>query len=372
MKDNKSNKKKTKGKKTKRKKKASRKGARRRRLVVFLLLALCVVSLVVFCSRKKIEETFERWTMRRETPFVPNKYIFDGALFIGNVVNDQPDGPGIMQLEGGMVLAGTWKEGKKEGIFRESDTQGKTTFTRWENDVCLGLAKTVKSIRRNGKKQYENAKYGIDVSKYQPEYWGAMAICVNENGSLSQRVNKTTSQRDYETTRQWIPVDFVIMKATEGKTIIDRQYQYHSEMADILDIPQGAYHVISYKSDVYDQVEQYVQQIQEVKLAFPPILDIEGSTKEISAEQFREYEPIYLEWLEMVEHFTGRRPMIYCCYDFYMAYAQNSRLKDYDFWIATYGSANFPSSCRLRQITDKGKIAGWNADVDIDVLLHHN
>ena len=119
----------------------------------------------------------------------------------------------------------------------------------------------MKSIRR-GKSLYDNAKFGIDVSKYQPEYWGAMAICVNGSGTLSYDLN----------VEQWVPVDFVIMKASEGITIIDRQYQYHSEMADILDIPQGAYHVISTKTDVYDQVQLYLNQIQEVNLAFPPIL----------------------------------------------------------------------------------------------------
>jgi lysozyme len=362
MKENKSNRKRTKGKASKRKKKSSRKGRGWSRIILFLLFCLIAVSLVLFCSRTKIGETFVRWSMGRETPFVPHKYIFDGALFIGEIKHNQPDGPGIMQLEGGTVLAGTWKVGKKEGIFRESDTQGKSTFTLWENDVCVGKAKTLNYIRKKDKKLYEKAKFGIDVSKYQPEYWGAMAICVNSNGSLA-------SNSDVE---QWIPIDFVILKATEGKTIIDRQYQYHSEMADILDIPQGAYHVISTKSDVYDQVELYLKQIEEVKLDFPPILDIEGSTKEISPEQFKENEALYIEWLDQVEQFTGLRPMIYCCYDFYMAYGRNSKLKQYDFWIAAYNLNDFPASCRLRQISETGRIAGWKEKVDIDVLLYHN
>ena len=361
MKDSKTNRKRTKGKTSKRKKKSSRRARRWPRVIIFFLLCFCAVALVLFCSRKKIEETWSHWILGRESSFVPNKYIFDGALFIGDVINNQPVGPGIMQLEGGTVLAGTWIEGKKEGIFRESDTQGKSTFTLWENDVCIGKARTLNSISRNGKKLYENAKFGIDVSKYQPEYWGAMAICINGNGSLSSNID----------VGQWIPIDFVIMKASEGKTIVDRQYQYHSEMADILDIPQGAYHVISTKSDVYDQVELYLKQIEEVKLAFPPILDIEGSTKEISLEQFIQYEPIYLEWLDKVEHFTGSRPMIYCCYDFYMAYGRTSKLNQYDFWIASYSSNDFPASCRLRQISDRGRIAGWNANVDIDVLMYN-
>ena len=101
--------------------------------------------------------------MARETPFVPNKYSFDGALFIGNVMNNHPEGPGILQLEGGAVLAGTWKDGKKEGVFRESDAQHKTSFTLWENDVCIGKAKTLKTIRRD-KNLYDKAKFGIDVS----------------------------------------------------------------------------------------------------------------------------------------------------------------------------------------------------------------
>ena len=207
------NKKKSKAKTSKRKKKKSRKGKGWKRFIIFMFLCLGVISLVLFCSRKMIQDTIVRWTMARETPFVPNKYSFDGALFIGNVMNNHPEGPGIMQLEGGAVLAGTWKDGKKEGVFRESDAQHKTTFTFWENDVCIGKAKTLKSIRRD-KNLYDKAKFGIDVSKYQPEYWGAMAICVNGSGTLSADLN----------VEQWVPVDFVIMKASEGITIIDRQY----------------------------------------------------------------------------------------------------------------------------------------------------
>ena len=141
-------------------------------------------------------------------------------------------------------------------------------------------------------------------------------------------------------------------------------------MADILFIPQGAYHVINTNVSIDAQIEVYLNQIQDVDLAFPHILDIEGSTKEIKPSDFARYEPLYLEWLQGVEQQTHVRPIIYCCHDFYKAYGRDSRLAQYDFWIADYTSSDLPSTCYMRQISETGRLAGWNSYVDIDVLLN--
>jgi len=347
---------------TSRKKKSSRKrksGGCAKKLLL-LLVGIIILFVVVFLFRGRIEEKLAGWFYGHETSFVPKEYNFDGALYIGKVRKNVPDGPGIMQLEGGAVLAGTWKNGKKYGIFRESDNRGKSTFTLWENDVCVGLANTPKCLKYRGKTVFQNGMFGIDVSKYQPEYWGAMAICVNDNGTLASDIKVA----------QWIPIEFVIIKASGGRADIDRQYQYHSEMAEILDIPQGAYHVINTGVDISRQVDVFLQQIEEVKLAFPPILDIEGSTLEIPQATFERWEPKYIEWLELVEQRSGIRPMIYCCHNFYKAYAKGSRLEKYDFWIADYSYREIPETCRLRQISEHGRISGWDAEVDIDVLFN--
>ncbi len=346
---------------TRRRKKSSRKRKSRgwAKRLLFIFVGLLVIALIAFLFRGRIEEKLAGWFYGHETSFVPKHYNFDGALYIGKVRKGVPDGPGILQLEGGTVLAGTWKNGKKDGIMRESDVHGKSTFTLWEDDVCVGPANTIAHLKHRGKEVFQHGKFGIDVSRYQPEYWGAMAICIHEDGSLASDID----------VNQWIPIEFVIIKASGGRADIDRQYQYHSEMAEILDIPQGAYHVINPGVDVDKQVDVYLSQIEEVKLAFPPILDIEGSTLEIPQETFERWEPLYLEWLEGVEKRLGIRPMIYCCHDFYKAYAQGSRLAKYDFWIADYSYRDIPEQCRLRQISEHGRISGWDAEVDIDVLL---
>lgn len=318
--------------------------------------SLCAVLL--FCYRGSIRDFLNGFRYRNELSFEPKKYNFDGSLFIGEVKNGKPHGPGIMQLEGGMVLAGTWNEGKKQGLMRESATDGSSTFTLWEDDVCVGKAPLASFIREKGKKAFEGARFGIDVSRWQPEYWGAMAICVDDDGSLASSTDVA----------RWIPVEFVIIKASGSRSNIDRQYHYHSEMADILLLPQGAYHVFSPGVDIEKQVEDYLGQIQDVNLAFPPILDIEGSTLDVSRSTFERWEPLCIEWLEAVERRTGVTPMIYCCLDFYNAYARGSRLGSYDFWIAGYQKRDFPAGCRMRQISETGRLAGWEAKVDIDVF----
>lgn len=286
--------------------------------------------------------------------FDPNPKTLDGALYYGSLHQGKPHGTGFMQLEDGSIWSGTWRDGERDGVMRYSDKQGRSSFSVWSEGTKTRDLPLPTST-------FEGApcRYGIDVSRYQPEYWGAMLISANDAGIPSSR-----RMGDH-----WLPVEFVIIKASGQKGVADPLYQYHSSMAEMLCILQGAYHVFSSRVDIEQQVRAYLDETSDVTLAFPPILDIEGSTSEISKSHFLEIEPLCLLWLERVEAETGIRPMIYCCLDFYNAYGTDSRLADYTFWIANYGKAAFPESCSLRQISETGRIAGWRSYVDIDVLI---
>ena len=283
--------------------------------------------------------------------FVPRQYELEGALWMGELRHDKPHGPGVMQLDDGTVLAGTWHNGVRVGVGRESDVKGRTTYITESGDE-LRLSRL--------KGATEGDRLGIDLSHHQRIYWGAMMIALNADGTLSDH-----SQSDH-----WVPVDFVIAKASEGKNVKDDLFHYHAQMADLLCIPLGAYHVLNPKRNAQEQVDNFLKQIEEVRLSFPPVLDIEGSTRQISEEKFTKvYEPVCVEWLKEVERRTGVRPMIYCCRDFYEHYGSSSQLASYRFWIASYGgNVSWPQGCRLRQISETGRLSGWDCPVDIDLL----
>ena len=284
-------------------------------------------------------------------PFEPKHYQLEGAIYTGRLSHGKPDGPGVMQLSDGSVMAGTWNRGLREGVFRYSSAEHVTTFALWKGDKAV---EAVEPLRDQG------ALYGVDISHYQNEAWGAMMICVDDKG-------KPIRKKDSDV-NAWRSVDFVIIKATEGSDMRDSRYAYHSEMADILDIPQGAYHVFSSKGDVIAQVDNYMNVINGVHQDFPAVLDIEGSSREIPQSLFSEQEDSYVLWLETIAQRTGRKPMIYCCHDFYKHYGRNTKLSAYDFWIADYNEKAQMNDCHLRQITDKGCMSGWAQYVDVDVL----
>lgn len=286
---------------------------------------------------------------RHVTVFVPQRHQLEGAEFLGELRRGQPDGPGILLLSDGAVMAGTWHEGQREGVFRQIDNERHVSYARWHRDQ---LAEVITPVSEPG------VHYGVDLSHYQPEAWASMMICVRPDGRLAKD----------DDVRAWRPVEYVLLKATEGRDVVDPRFDYHSEMAELLRIPQGAYHVYSSHSAPKAQADNYLNALRDVPLDFPAILDIEGSSREIPADVFREQEPAYVEWLQYVTRRTGRRPVIYCCYDFWQHYGRDTRLADYDFWVARY-RGKFPPECKFRQVSDRGRLAGWVSDVDVDVII---
>lgn len=319
----------------------------------FYRAAVALVSIFIIVSAGWfIHSRYSRsYSGRRHVEvFTPQRHRMENGTFIGQLSKGKPHGQGVMLYDDGSISAGQWQQGTKTGPFRQCDAAGQTSFVLCSDDQT---AKPLNVIRD------ADVRYGIDLSHYQPEAWGAMLICVDKKGRLA----KTDRVVHYR------PVDFVLLKATEGQNMKDERYKYHSEMATALGIPQGSYHLWSASADVGKQVRNYLNQIKGINHDFPCILDIEGSSREVTAKDFKKQESRYIEWLQKVESSTHRQPIIYCCYDFYDHYGRNSKLSDYEFWIADYSQrSDRHHPCRLRQISDKGRLAGWASNVDVDVL----
>lgn len=271
----------------------------------------------------------------------------DTSTFVGQTRNGQPDGIGVMTHADGSAEAGRWADGKKDGLVR-TYANGKTSFALWRKGA---LAQTIHPIR-------SEHPYGIDVSAFQPEHWGAMLIRTTPDGSLTP------------TGESYRPVDFVIIKASGGDTDIDSRYHLHSAMASALGIPQGAYHFFTPLIDAQQQADVFLSQIADTPLAFPPILDVEGDWFQIPGV-FRLIEPEIAKWLDYVRQKTGVRPLIYCNSNFYMSFGKSECFKSHDFWLAAY-TETAPSGGVMWQCSDEGRLVDWNANVDIDILFQPN
>lgn len=139
---------------------------------------------------------------------------------------------------------------------------------------------------------------------------------------------------DWEEATQELPY-FIFIKATEGKTFTDEEYDDFRATASEAGIKTGAYHFFSYTSDGKEQAEHYCSVADLKKGDLPPVLDLEFKNKmPARSEVTTEIE----KWLDYVEEEYGVLPIIYCECAFFDKYIKDYIDKDYPLWISDMGS----------------------------------
>lgn len=186
---------------------------------------------------------------------------------------------------------------------------------------------------------------GIDISHYQGEIdWQLLRTAY---------INKT-------------PVRFVIIKATEGASIIDENFQQNFHDAREHGFIRGAYHFWSNKTDPRSQAQFFINNVPLEVGDLPPVLDIEHKPKNRSTQDFQRD---VLTWLHTVENKFHVKPIIYTYYKFKQAYLADSRFDDYPYWIAHYyvKAMQYTGEWKFWQHTDAGHLPGIEGEVDFDV-----
>ena len=185
--------------------------------------------------------------------------------------------------------------------------------------------------------------YGIDVSHYQREIDWKL---VREN-----------------------EVAFAFVKATEGRSLRDRQFQNNWEGAGAAGIVRGAYHFYLPHLDAELQAENFISTVTLSAGDLPPVLDVEVRGKK-PVDQLRKDLKV---WLDQVEKAYGVKPVIYTGYKFYVDYLAG-HFDDYHLWIAHYKvpKLKLEKSEKLKlafwQHTDGGSIKGIKGAVDCNVF----
>ena len=209
--------------------------------------------------------------------------------------------------------------------------------------------------------------YGIDVSRHQHEHgrkrhpirWNALRI--TDLGSISKK--KVSGTVNY-------PVSFVFIKATEGKSLLNKYYLSDLKAARAHGIPVAPYHFFTHLSGGLQQAKFFVKSVHLSKATLPPMLDVEPTNAQIKKMGgcdvlFREM----LVWLHFVEKCSHRRPILYVSQQFvnqHLVYAPEA-LRNYDVWIARYGEFKPYVKLTFWQLSPDGKVRGIHGDVDINV-----
>ena len=176
-----------------------------------------------------------------------------------------------------------------------------------------------------------------------------------------------------------VECDFVIMKATEGKSLVDKSCDTFFQQALKLGKKLGVYHFAN-NSDNSAEVEAnfFIENTKGYIGKAIPILDWEDNvTNNV---------PWALEWLQRVEKAYGCKPMIYMSKSVANKHDWSKVANgDYGLWVAQYrdykpdynydmsNAGNEPSvkywkNIAMWQWTSSGRLDGYNGNLDCDIF----
>lgn len=167
------------------------------------------------------------------------------------------------------------------------------------------------------------------------------------------------------------PVSFVIIKATEGVSLIDDYFNENFYQARRNGLIRGAYHFLTPDVPASQQAQFFLRQAHLEEGDLPPVLDVEDDRKwALSGVSRADIQKRALEWLQVVEEHYGVKPIIYSSYKFRRDILTDRRFAEYPFWMAHYYVSQPASDVEWAfwQHTDCGKLPGIKGPVDCNVF----
>lgn len=126
---------------------------------------------------------------------------------------------------------------------------------------------------------------------------------------------------------------FVLMKTTEGQTVVDCEYANRLKKFRDLGIPVGGYHFFNYNASGKAQAENYIRISDLQKGDLYPIIDVEFTNSGSKSRQWIISE--IKSFCEVVKEHYGVEPIIYCEYDYYRKYLKDD-FSNYKYWISDF------------------------------------
>lgn len=162
-------------------------------------------------------------------------------------------------------------------------------------------------------------------------------------------------------------IDFVYLKATEGKTFIDRNFERNYQNSRTSPIPVGFYHFFRFNRDGKDQAENFLNAIRCKKTRLPLVVDVE----EWKNSRVKSTEKVVNElgiFIRLVELRTGKKLMIYTNESSYNRFILGN-FDHHDLWICSFNeSPNIDKKWILWQHSHQGRFDGANGLVDINTF----
>lgn len=165
------------------------------------------------------------------------------------------------------------------------------------------------------------------------------------------------------------PIDFIYLKATEGRDWKDPRFQDNWNNALKSGFQTGAYHYYLLCKSGRAQADNFIQSVEVRADTLPPAIDLEyagNCTPDQPAEKvIAEIE----NFITAIETEYGQPPVIYTTELFYAEWI-SGRFQDHDIWIRKLGdrAPKLPDGRKwaIWQYSGRGSIAGISGPVDLN------
>lgn len=162
------------------------------------------------------------------------------------------------------------------------------------------------------------------------------------------------------------PARFAFIKALEGITSFDSQFQANWAGAQAAGLLRGAYHFYHPSDDPAEQADAFLSIYQPSPGDLPPALDVEISDGQSAGTIVQGIEV----WLSKVEAKVGVAPILYTDPSFWKS-LETQRFGAYPLWIADYGVSSpvVPAGWTgwtFWQFSETGSVSGITGAVDLN------
>jgi len=165
-------------------------------------------------------------------------------------------------------------------------------------------------------------------------------------------------------------IQFAVVKATEGQTVTDPQFNKNYPAVKTSGMIRGAYHFFHPKTDAKAQANSFLKLVPALEPGdLPPALDVEV-TDDQSASNIIAGVQI---WMDTVAAALGRRPLIYTSASFWNdRMGGSAQFAEHPLWVAHYTfkpQPNIPAGFigyTIWQFTEQGQLSGISGNTDLN------
>jgi len=165
------------------------------------------------------------------------------------------------------------------------------------------------------------------------------------------------------------PIDFIYLKATEGREWKDPRFQDNWNSALKFGFQTGAYHFYLLCKSGRAQADNFIQSVEVRFGTLPPAIDLEyagNCTPDKTNEKVREEIENFIDALE-AEY--GQSPIIYTTEMFYADWI-SGYFQDHDIWIRSIGEdapkLSDGRAWAMWQYSGNGRVTGISGPVDLN------